>query len=88
MKAFFLYHPNSEYGRSVEDYVHDFNRRGGVPNIELQSLETKEGAANASLYDIVQYPALLVLSNDGSLQKAWLGDNLPLANEVAGYLVA
>jgi hypothetical protein len=87
MKVVILYRPQSEHSRIVEQYVHDFERQRGEV-IELVSLETKEGAAMASLYDVVQYPALLALNDDGQIRKSWEGEQLPLMNEVAGYYVA
>lgn len=87
MKALILYHPNSEHARTTEEYVHNFGQVSTV-SIELESLETKDGAATATLYDIVSYPALLILDEQSRLQKVWQGDQLPLMDEVAGYLVA
>ena len=87
MKAFFIYHPQSEHARQVEEYVHNFSQVDSH-TIGLQSLETKEGAETAKLYDIVSYPALLIVDDRAQLLKVWQGDQLPLMNEVAGYLVA
>lgn len=85
MKAVILYHPESEFARSAEEYAHDFTRSRGK-TIELVSLETVEGSDMAKLYDIVRYPALLVVKDDGQLIKNWEGEALPLMDEVAGYL--
>lgn len=87
MKALVLYHPSSESGRSIEEYATDFERRKGS-KISLLSLETREGAAMATLYDIVRYPALAVVDDEGRVQKLWEGDNMPLMDEVSGYLAA
>lgn len=87
MKAFILYHPNSEHGLSTETFVHDFNDRNSH-QIELMSLETREGADKAQVYDITQYPAVVVTTDDGVMQKMWQGPQLPLASEVLGYLAA
>lgn len=85
MRACILYHPHSEFSRKVEEYAHDFKRFNNK-EIELLSLESMEGARIASLYDIVRYPAVLALREDGQLMKEWQGDNLPLMREVAAYL--
>lgn len=85
MKVCILYHPQSEFARMVEDYARDFEHSRGR-KVDLVSLETREGAATASLYDVVNYPALMVLGDDGQVQKLWEGDKLPLMDEVAGYL--
>jgi hypothetical protein len=86
MKTAILYHPASEFSRAVEEYVRDFERQKSLV-IELISLETREGAELATLYDIVKYPAVLVRRDSGELLKHWEGDPLPLMNEVAGYLI-
>lgn len=69
----------------MEEYIRDFERTRGR-QIELMSMNTKDGAALASLYDVVRYPGLLVLREDGQMVTYWQGDKLPLMNEVAGYL--
>ena len=84
MKIILLYHPNSEYSRIVEEYVEDFKRSRGKL-IEMLSLETRDGAAMASLYDILHFPALIVLRDDGQVENMWQGEMLPLMDEVAGY---
>jgi hypothetical protein len=87
MKAIILYHPNSVHSRIMEDYAKRFKDRAGL-EVALQSLETRDGAATASIYDIVRYPAILVIDDIGQLQREWQGDELPQMDEVAGYLVA
>ena len=85
MKACILYRPQSEFSRIVEEYARDFEKRTGK-TIDLISLDTREGATMASLYDIWKYPALMIMQGDGQLMKDWQGEHLPLINEVSGYL--
>lgn len=80
-----LYRPNSEHARRVEDFVRDFNRNYVNYKLELQDLNTRDGAATASLYDVMRYPAVLALTNDGQLLKEWEGESLPLLSEVSYY---
>ena len=88
MKIAVLYHPNSEHERTVLDYARDFRMfKSGLSEVELVSLETKEGANMARLYDITQYPAVLAVSNDGVMQKMWQ-DSMPLMNELDSYMVS
>jgi hypothetical protein len=49
------------------------------------NIDTREGSATATLYDIMQYPAILVIQGDGGVQKVWQGERLPLMDEVAVY---
>ncbi|MEO8785003.1 MAG: hypothetical protein ABI221_01635 [Candidatus Saccharimonadales bacterium] len=85
MKLIVLYHPHSESARIIEEYVADIQSRRPV-KADLVSLETREGADLASLYDIVRYPAILVTDDVGHPVKDWQGDQLPLRDEVLGYV--
>lgn len=84
MKIVALYHPSSEWARNVETYARDMERTQGM-SVELVSLETRDGAAMASLYDVMQFPALMVMKDDGQMQQLWQGEQLPLMSEVAGF---
>lgn len=84
MQVVMLYHPESDHARGVEEFSHEYQRLGHG-EIKLVSLETKEGAQMARLYDLVSYPAVLVATDGGVLLNSWQGDNLPLMNEVAAY---
>lgn len=87
MKLLILYRPNSEHARQVEDFVHDFKRQMGADiKIDILDLNTREGAAMASVYDIVQYPALLATKDDGQVTQLWQGEMMPLMSEVASYV--
>lgn len=86
VKLLILYRPNSEHDTDVQSFVREFQRRYEVGRkLELVSLNTRDGAATASLYDVVAYPAILVLGDDGSLVNFWQGMPLPLMDEVAAY---
>lgn len=87
MKLLILYHPDSEYSTSVEGYVKEFDAKT-TRSVELVSVDTKDGASLASLYDVVDYPAILVTREDGQLVKFWQGSIFPLVDEVVGYLNA
>jgi len=85
MRVLVLYRPNSEHGRLIEEFIHEFQARHQSGHLEVLNIDTREGSATASLYDVVQYPAILVLQTDGYVQKLWQGDSLPLMEEVAAY---
>lgn len=85
MKVLVLYRPNSEHGRVVEEFIHDFQSRHGEERLEVMNIDTRDGSATASLYDVMQYPAILVLQADGYLQKLWQGERLPMMDEVVSY---
>jgi hypothetical protein len=87
VKLLILYRPNSEHATTVETFAHDFERQYNVGGkLELQSINTRDGAATANLYDIMSYPAVLALADNGSILNVWQGETLPLMDEVAGYI--
>lgn len=86
MKLVVIYRPNSETARGVETFIGDFERQheGLGRRLEILNVDSRDGSAMMSLYDIMQHPALMVLSDDGRLIHHWVG-NLPLLDEVASY---
>ena len=80
-----LYRPNSEEARSVESFIHDFQAHHETSRLEVVDVNTRDGYATATLYDIMSYPAILVLRDDGSILKSWEGEMLPLVDEIAYY---
>ncbi|HUA12923.1 MAG TPA: hypothetical protein VL989_00250 [Candidatus Sulfotelmatobacter sp.] len=88
MRLLILYRPESEHGRTVEEFVNDFRKTHDTSFLEVINIDSREGIATATLYDIVEYPAILVLQSDGSVQKIWQGAQLPLMDEIASYVSA
>jgi hypothetical protein len=90
MKVLVLYRPNSEFSRRVEEFIHDLQTRHNLDERHLQVLDydSREGAATASLYDVMTQPSVLVVGDDGGYVKGWEGDQLPLLDEVASYTLA
>lgn len=85
MKVVVLYRPNSEFSRQVEDFARDLEREYRA-RIDLVNIDSRDGSSTASLYDVMQNPAVLVLGNDGQLVKEWQGSNsLPLKSEISYY---
>ena len=87
MKLVILYHPSSEFSTMVENFAIECSSHTSKV-VDSLSLETLEGANLAKLYDIVDYPSILIIREDGQLVKHWQGSNLPLIDEVIGNLNA
>lgn len=85
MKIMVLYRPDSEYSRTVETFIHDYQIQHEGNKLEVLNVDSREGSATASLYDIMQQPAILALRDDGGVLRSWEGATLPLMDEVASY---
>ncbi|HEU5187270.1 MAG TPA: hypothetical protein VFT87_02080 [Candidatus Saccharimonadales bacterium] len=85
MKTYILYRPISEHATKVEEYLRDFKAQTGK-DIPMLDVDSPEGAEVCTLYDIVQYPAILATDNEGRVQNIWVGDNLPTISEVSYYV--
>lgn len=88
MRVVILYQSNSEHERKVLEFAHDYQSAQLDRKVDLIDLNTRDGAAMALLYDVVQYPAILAVTDDGKMLQLWQGDQLPLMNEVAYYQTA
>ncbi len=71
----------------MDEFVREFTVRT-AKKIEVLSLETREGADLARLYDVVAYPAIVAVRGDGQLLRLWQGAVLPLIDEVSYYVSA
>lgn len=87
MRLATFYRKNSEQERPVIEFKEMMRRRYPSTVIVEMDLNSREGASEASLYGITQYPAILVTANDGSLQGLWEGLPLPLIDEVFGSML-
>jgi hypothetical protein len=85
MRMIVLYRPNSEHARTIEEFVREFKMRYHAEYLQMLNVDTRDGIATAALYDIVQYPAIVIIRSDGSVQKIWQGPDLPLIDEVVSY---
>lgn len=85
MRLIVLYRPDSEFSRIVETFIHDYKRQHEGDKMEVLNFDSRDGSALASLYDVMQHPAILALRDDGSVLKTWEGTTLPLMDEVAAY---
>jgi len=85
VRTIVIYKDQSDYAREVTDYIRDFHRQTGH-ELETMDPDTAEGTDFCRTYDIVEYPSLVALSNDGQLQNLWRGLPLPTISEVSYYV--
>lgn len=85
MKAVIVFKEESDHAREVLDYLRDFERQTGHV-LETIDPDTKDGTTFCRTYDIVEYPSVIALSDDGALQNLWRGRPLPTISEVSYYV--
>lgn len=84
MRILIIYRTESDYARSVFDYLRDFSRRTSHA-IEEFDPDTHEGQSLCRTYDIVEYPTILALADNGQVLGMWRGLPLPTIDEVGYY---
>lgn len=85
MRVVVVYKDNQDYTRTVDSFLGDFARQTGR-TIETLDPESTEGELFCRAYDVVEYPTIIALSNDGRLQNMWRGTILPTISEVSYYV--
>lgn len=83
MRLVIVYREASEQRMAVESFMRDFKFQTGG-EIETISPDTREGAAFCRTYDVVEYPTMLALANDGTPAATWRG-TLPTIMDASGY---
>jgi hypothetical protein len=85
LRVVVVYKYESDHAREVLDYLRDFSRQTGH-TIEEIDPDTPDGTDFCRTYDIVEYPTMLALSDNGQLQNMWRGRPLPTISEVSFYV--
>lgn len=84
MNVKIVYRADSEHARAVEEYLRDFSKQTGR-TLDTTDPDSAEGADMCRTYDIVEYPTVMAISDDGQLQNSWRGLPLPTISEVSYY---
>lgn len=85
MKVVVIYKDNMDYSREVTDYLRDFKRQTGH-DLTILDPESPEGVDFCRTYDIMRFPSLIAISDEGQLQNIWQGTPLPTISEVSYYV--
>ena len=84
MRVVCIYRDNQDYSRSVEEFLENFRRQTGR---EIETMNPDENTGFCEAYDVVEYPTILALGNNGEVRASWRGKDLPLINEVLYYTI-
>lgn len=87
MRLVILYRKASEQYRPVYEFIEMMRRRYPDKRIEELDIDSRAGAAEASVYGVMSYPAIIVTAFDGRVIGMWQGIPMPLIDEVAGMML-
>lgn len=73
----------------LESYIDRLKREIYQINIKVVDVDSEEGVNLARLYDIMSYPAFVIMrEDDGQAQNVWQGENFPSKDEIVSYLIS
>ena len=84
MRVVCIYRDNEDYTRSVDEWLENIRRQTGY---EIETMSPDENPNFCEAYDIVEYPTIIALGNNGEVLNMWRGRTLPLINEVLYYVI-
>ena len=84
MRVVCIYRDNQDYTRSVDEWLENFRRQTGR---EIETMDPDENSGFCEAYDIVEYPTIVALGEQGEVRALWRGKSLPLINEVLYYMI-
>ncbi len=84
MRIICVYKDNEDYTRSVDEWLENFRRQTGR---ELEIMRPDDNVGFCEAYDIVEFPTIIAIGNNGEVLNIWRGSVLPLINEVLYYVI-
>lgn len=84
MRVVCVFRDNQDYTRSVTDWLENFRRQTGR---EIETMDPDKNPGFCETYDIVEYPTIIAIDNNGEVHNVWKGRELPLINEVLYYAI-
>lgn len=84
MRVVMVWRDNTDYARTVIEWLRDFEHRTGRI-IESLNPDEPDGESICRAYDIVEYPSMLAIDDDGSMVRLWRGREMPRIDDVSYY---
>jgi hypothetical protein len=79
-----IWREESDYARSVIEWLREFEHRTGR-TIESFEPDSPEGESICRTYDVVEYPTIIALNDEGKMLQEWRGVMLPKIDDVSYY---
>lgn len=84
MRVVCVWRDNTDYAREVNEWLREFERRD-IGEIESLDPDTIEGEIFCSAHDVVEYPTIIAVDDQGRELQTWRGTPMPLIDEVSYY---
>lgn len=84
MRVVCVYRDNQDYSRSVNEWLSNLHRQTGK---EIEIINPDNDPKFCEAYDVVEYPTILALGEQGDVRASWRGPNLPLIDDVLYYMI-
>ncbi|MFY9228432.1 MAG: hypothetical protein WAO28_03885 [Candidatus Microsaccharimonas sp.] len=85
MRVVVVFKDDRDYTRQVTDYLRDFKMQTGH-DLETMDPDSPDGISFCRTYDLMEFPSMVAISNDGVMQNTWSGLPLPTISEVSYYV--
>ncbi len=85
MRVVVIFKERTDYASEVNSYLRDFERQTGHA-LEVLDPESRDGVSFCQAYDILEFPTIIALSDDGQVQNQWRGKPPPTISEVSYYV--
>ena len=86
MRVLLVFKEYSDKAREVFEWIEEFERRSGR-KVEKMNPESKDGESFCVAHDIVEYPTVLAIGEDGKVYEQWSGVPMPQIDTMIGYMV-
>ena len=87
MRVVIVFKEFSDHAREVFEWIEQFERRTGREAEQINP-ETADGESFCQAHDIVEYPTILAISEDGKVYEQWPGAPLPQIDTFMSYVVS
>ena len=84
MKVVVVWRDNTDYARELTDWIRDFEHTTGK-QVESLDPDTVDGEIFVRARDIMEYPAIVAVADDGRVLKKWSGKKLPQIDDVSYF---
>ena len=86
MRGVVLSKDGYDYSSAVDTFITELESGSFGAEVERLDPDTYEGESVARSLDILEFPAVVALDDNGGMVQQWLGMPLPPTSEVSYYL--